>query len=273
MVLQITASIRNRKTLSTFQNVKEYMQVRMSSVRECLKDVRIVQLLNKGGDFKSFKYLAALALAREPPYDGINAPIEGCKWLHIRQMTRAGRDMGLLFTPGEYTHAIKELAKLARRSDTKGVLVRELPPQEKVGKPFAITDAGYEFILERLGAMSENLDRRMEYETMNLLLAKNPLHAPEGYTAVSLANRHLPLSIGRFEENDLSFPKDKVMSRRHARVFSRDGKFWIEDLRSTNGTWKIDKKEPRGRRRIEIEEINDNDEFQVGNTILRFLCK
>ncbi len=63
------------------------------------------------------------------------------------------------------------------------------------------------------------------------------------------------------------------MSRHHARVSHKEGKHQIEDLSSTNGTWKFDEKSIGDRRRIQIEPISDNDEFQLGNTVIRFLLK
>lgn len=44
------------------------------------------------------------------------------------------------------------------------------------------------------------------------------------------------LRIGRSDECDLVIPRS-VVSRRHARIFLRDGAVWIEDQGSTNGTW------------------------------------
>jgi pSer/pThr/pTyr-binding forkhead associated (FHA) protein len=63
------------------------------------------------------------------------------------------------------------------------------------------------------------------------------------------------------------------MSKNHARVFFDKEKFWLEDLRSTNGTWKVDKNAPHGRIPVQVEEISNDDEFQLGNTSIRFLLK
>jgi type III secretion system YscQ/HrcQ family protein len=42
--------------------------------------------------------------------------------------------------------------------------------------------------------------------------------------------------IGRIAENDISLPMNAI-SRRHARMFSRDGEYYIEDLQSGTGTY------------------------------------
>ena len=42
------------------------------------------------------------------------------------------------------------------------------------------------------------------------------------------------LSIGRTEGNDLVLNHPSV-SRKHARIEARDGRWWIVDLKSTNG--------------------------------------
>ena len=55
-----------------------------------------------------------------------------------------------------------------------------------------------------------------------------------------LHRRHLTdsdLIIGRGGEATWSFPSDDQLSRLHARLFVADGKAWVEDLHSTNGTF------------------------------------
>lgn len=42
--------------------------------------------------------------------------------------------------------------------------------------------------------------------------------------------------IGRSETNDIAFPEDQRMSRRHARIDLQDGQWVISDCASTNGT-------------------------------------
>jgi hypothetical protein len=239
----------------------------MVLVKEFLRDKRIVAELNRN-DYTLWRYLAVLSLSREPPHDA-NFPIEGHHWLHYRQVETVGRDYGLDI---DRFHAAKEVfTQLEKIHLVKG-LPAFLKGKKKVGNPFAATDAGYQFILERLESIKENVERRMEYETMNLSLAKNPVRLPKGLTEIPL-EAGKDITIGRVEENDYCFPRDKTMSRRHARVFSRDGKFWIEDNRSTNGTWKLDKNYPMGLKRVQVEEIRDKDEFKLGQTLIRLMVQ
>jgi hypothetical protein len=44
------------------------------------------------------------------------------------------------------------------------------------------------------------------------------------------------VSLGR-ERGDILFPEDGYVSGQHARVSVRDGKFWLSDLQSSNGTF------------------------------------
>lgn len=73
---------------------------------------------------------------------------------------------------------------------------------------------------------------------------------------------------GIFPDVDLDSddPEAKV-SRRHARISYRDGKYFLEDLGSTNGTFVN-----RGKRLAPGTSmpLNDGDEIIVGKTFLRF---
>jgi len=70
--------------------------------------------------------------------------------------------------------------------------------------------------------------------------------------------------LGRFPTNDIVIP-DPYVSRRHARIFYKDGKWFIEDLGSTNGTI-VDNDDIRGK---EPYELKDGSEIVVGLTILK----
>lgn len=82
-------------------------------------------------------------------------------------------------------------------------------------------------------------------------------------------------NIGRWDADNGIFPdidldridKEAKVSRRHARILSDNGKFMIEDLGSTNGTFVN-----RGRRILPGNPhlLNDGDEIIVGKTFLRF---
>jgi pSer/pThr/pTyr-binding forkhead associated (FHA) protein len=81
--------------------------------------------------------------------------------------------------------------------------------------------------------------------------------------------------MGRWDADNGIFPdvdldkhdSDAKISRRHARIIYTDGKYLIEDLGSTNGTF-IN----RGRRLIpgNPQALNTGDEIIIGKTFLRF---
>ena len=70
--------------------------------------------------------------------------------------------------------------------------------------------------------------------------------------------------IGRGTEADL-WVEDGGVSRRHAKISCRsDGRYFVQDLGSTNGTF-------LGTQRVEVSEVRPNDRIQLGpNVILRF---
>jgi serine/threonine-protein kinase len=82
-------------------------------------------------------------------------------------------------------------------------------------------------------------------------------------------------NIGRWDADNGIFPDvdldthdpEAKVSRRHARIVQENGRYMLEDLGSTNGTF-IN----RGRRLIPgtRQPLNDGDEVIVGKTFLRF---
>ncbi len=55
---------------------------------------------------------------------------------------------------------------------------------------------------------------------------------------------------------------DTYASQIHARVFRRDGQFYVEDLGSTNGTW-LNRNKVTG-----PLELHRGDQLQIGNTVM-----
>jgi pSer/pThr/pTyr-binding forkhead associated (FHA) protein len=70
-------------------------------------------------------------------------------------------------------------------------------------------------------------------------------------------------SLGRAPENDVVLPEDGYASADHARVYFDQGRWWVEDLMSSNGTFVNDKLlgEPWP--------LAPNDLIKVGRTIFR----
>lgn len=71
------------------------------------------------------------------------------------------------------------------------------------------------------------------------------------------------LSIGRSSEADVRIA-DRYASGVHARIFSRDGRTYIEDMNSTNGT-QLNEATLNGE-----AELIDGDVVKIGDTELRF---
>ncbi len=68
-----------------------------------------------------------------------------------------------------------------------------------------------------------------------------------------------PLEIGRDKSTDIVV-HDPEVSRRHARFGSHEGVVYLEDLKSSNGTFL------NGRRVVETIEVRPGDEIDVGTT-------
>ncbi len=60
--------------------------------------------------------------------------------------------------------------------------------------------------------------------------------SPEGRAGISYALSG-EVTVGRSPGCSISLPDDTFVSNVHARVFHRDGAWWVEDLGSTNGTY------------------------------------
>ncbi len=71
------------------------------------------------------------------------------------------------------------------------------------------------------------------------------------------------LSIGRSKDADVQI-EDRYASGIHARLFSREGRHWVEDMNSTNGT------QLNGAALNGEAELVDGDKIQIGDTVFRF---
>jgi hypothetical protein len=72
-------------------------------------------------------------------------------------------------------------------------------------------------------------------------------------------------TIGRSPDNPV-FLDDVTVSRKHAALVDRDGRWFIEDLGSLNGTFV-------NRKRVESAELSDGDELQIGKYRFTFLVR
>jgi len=61
------------------------------------------------------------------------------------------------------------------------------------------------------------------------------LGGPEDGRVVRLSGERV--TVGRREDNDITIFSDTALSRRHAFIYRKDNQFWIEDRKSSFGTW------------------------------------
>lgn len=70
------------------------------------------------------------------------------------------------------------------------------------------------------------------------------------------------INVGRVQGNDLVLPKGNV-SKHHARLLFRDGRFIVTDLKSTNGTY------VNGRKIAQATIVREGDKIYIGDFVLR----
>jgi pSer/pThr/pTyr-binding forkhead associated (FHA) protein len=71
--------------------------------------------------------------------------------------------------------------------------------------------------------------------------------------------------IGRTDQCDITI-NDSSVSRKHASIESKDGRFLLQDLKSKNGTLVNGKF-------IDVYVLNHGDKIRIGRTVLQFLGK
>lgn len=70
--------------------------------------------------------------------------------------------------------------------------------------------------------------------------------------------------IGRSENNEVVL-NDRFISKKHARIFKSKGQYYIEDLKSANGTY------VNGDRLISTRKLNDKDLLDIGQVEFMFI--
>ncbi len=71
--------------------------------------------------------------------------------------------------------------------------------------------------------------------------------------------------IGRIYRSDILID-DSSVSREHARIERKDGRFILQDLRSTNGTL-------INGEFVDVRVLNHGDKIRIGNTVLQFIVE
>jgi diguanylate cyclase (GGDEF)-like protein len=72
-----------------------------------------------------------------------------------------------------------------------------------------------------------------------------------------------PVIIGRSIESDFQI-SERSISRRHCRVYRYDGRFWVEDLNSTNHTYLNEEL-------TDCSPLRDGDHIRLSQTVLKFV--
>ena len=71
--------------------------------------------------------------------------------------------------------------------------------------------------------------------------------------------------IGRLDQSDILID-DSSVSREHAIIERKDGRFILEDLKSTNGTF-------INGEFVDVRVLNHGDKIRIGNTVLQFIVE
>jgi FOG: FHA domain len=135
-----------------------------------------------------------------------------------------------------------------------------------VGIPAMVEEQNREAAQQVSSASFENKPKGVH---AGLTIERGPAVGVKFYISTDEAN------IGRWDADNGIFPDidldahdpEAKVSRRHARIIRENGRYLIEDLGSTNGTFVN-----RGRRLIpgNRQPLEDGDEIIVGKTFLRF---
>ncbi len=72
------------------------------------------------------------------------------------------------------------------------------------------------------------------------------------------------LKLGRGPQNEIILP-DRFASNSHARLYNRDGQYWLEDLGSKNGTYL------NGKPLAETTVLANGDQIRIGEIIFKFV--
>ena len=131
-------------------------------------------------------------------------------------------------------------------------------------RPIAIDDDDTD--ATRIRARPLVASPRKALENPSLVVVYVPAH--EATPAADLGRR-IPvdrtITIGRHAGNALVVEQVEV-SRRHAEVFVENGRAFVRDLGSSNGT-RLNERELRG----DVAELSDGDRITVGTVILKFI--
>ncbi|HLH72622.1 MAG TPA: FHA domain-containing protein, partial [Chloroflexota bacterium] len=97
-------------------------------------------------------------------------------------------------------------------------------------------------------------------------LPKGKLHIVQLGTESEVILSQSETVLGREASNPVVL-KDPLASRRHARIILENGDYWIEDLKSLNGT------RVNGEVLSERRKLASNDQIKIGDIVLTFMLE
>lgn len=150
---------------------------------------------------------------------------------------------------------------------------QKLISESQTFQPANVTSIGIPPIAENLPLQNDSFEKDADRNAKNVrakLVIERGNHVGTEFSIIADESY-----IGRWDADNGIFPDvdldkqdlEAKVSRRHARIICANGKFSIEDLGSTNGTFVN-----RGRRLIpgSAQALTSGDEIIVGKTFLRF---
>ena len=164
-------------------------------------------------------------------------------------------------------------AKLSKHSENSAAAPVFKAPENPVFRSGSVTSIGIPPMVEELKSKSNSF-AGLDAGKAARVKAKLVIERGESI-GTEFQIRNGESNIGRWDADNGIFPDvdldkhdpEAKVSRRHARIIFENGKFSIEDLGSTNGTFVN-----RGRRLLPGNPhlLTDGDEIIVGKTFLRF---
>ncbi|HIC99132.1 MAG TPA: FHA domain-containing protein [Pyrodictiaceae archaeon] len=125
-----------------------------------------------------------------------------------------------------------------------GYTRQEQPEQEKQAESIAVVGEKVEKVVEEVEKREAEKQVEVVEETKpaekppkaKLLIVQTPVAELKGKGYDLLFELFPTITVGRSPENVVCIP-DPYISRFHAKIVYEDGKFYIEDVGSTNGTY------------------------------------
>jgi hypothetical protein len=227
------------------------------SLVEVLTDPAVRRILNADPNFERLRYLIVLAASAEPPFDTGGTLVGQYVTFNMKQLWRVANRLGLDFE--RFRGAEKVFNYLERLG-----LARSYRNEQTGYRQYCASETGLaqaQLNLDRLGKIRQ---LESQAKTMQMTIKKQFSKQPPAILEIALGKG--TCTIGREKSNDLAVD-DPYMSSNHARIEYTSGQWILEDLRSRNGSWKV---EPQGLIRVAHSTISDGDTYQIGSTVFRF---